>query len=349
MTLAHSLLVVVFAGCGAAAPDVNAGPGTGGSALDGGRPGGLTDAGAAMDAGVDDPPLSAGEQACLREGWRRQSVQLANTRRALLWRGPPVWSKGAIVLMHGGGGRAEHFCAGGLLVQPQVAFAAAAVAQGFAVFALDSTDGVVTDAQGRPCGKRFDFSVLPRPNVDLPFFDWATRTLVPSVRPPGSRPELFVAGLSTGGAMTIRAASTFDDRVTAFAPLSAVDPYGTDAVCDPALSPRESAIGILVDRETGLEIVLDGVCTAPAGFSNESPWATTGPARRPPFKQFHDLADGIVDQSCMRKAQAQLVANGYSDRGPALLDTPGGKNALNHLWRQAYNAPLLGFFASFTP
>ena len=70
---------------------------------------------------------------------------------------------------------------------------------------------------------------------------------------------------------------------------------------------------------------------------------------KPTAKQFHDEKDGIVDSSCMRKLTTQLQANGYPTAPPLVLQPPGAKNVLLHLWRTSYNAPLLDFFGSFTP
>lgn len=311
---------------------------------------GLEDAGV-PDAGVPELLLTptAAEATCLADGWTLVARVIAGQTRKVLWKGPAgPWTRGAILVLHGGGGQADHFCTGGALVQPQIAFAREAVVRGFAVFVLDATTNVVTDSVGRPCGKRFDFSVLQRTNVDLPYVEWIAKELIPSRRPTGSRVERFITGLSTGGYMTTRAATHFDDTFTAFAPLSAGDPYGTDTLCDPALSPRDSAVGILVDRETRKQIIEDEACAAMT-FPNESPWSTTRPPVKPTVKQFHDEKDGIVDVSCMRKLQTQLQLNGYPSAPAFLLQPAGPKNALLHLWRTSYNAPLLDFFASFTP
>lgn len=315
--------------------------------------GGTPDAGSA-DAGTSDggtdAGLSASEVACLDAGWTRELIDVGGRQRKVLWRGPDAsWAQGAILVLHGGGGKADDFCTGGPLVQPQLAFSALARARGFAVFALDSTDGVVTDAQGRPCGKRFDFSVLSRANLDLPFIAYVGQQLVPARRPAGSSDKRFITGLSTGGYMTIRAATTFDDWVTAFAPVSAGDPYGTDTICDPSLSPRDSAVGILVDRETRLEITNDGACTSDAGYPNEAAWSTTSPPLKPAFRQFHHASDGIVDLSCMQKATATLAANGYRGAAPALVPAVSMESPLLHLWLNVYNQPLVDYFDAFTP
>lgn len=229
-------------------------------------------------------------------------------------------------------------------MQPQLAFARLALERGFAVFALDSTADAVTDAEGRACGKRFDFSVLERANVDLPYIERVIREVVPARRPPGSSPALFVTGLSTGGYMTTRAAAELGAEITAFAPISAGDPFGTDAICDAGLSRRKSALGILVDRETLEEIVEDGACAADASV-REARWPAAK-GQRPPFRQLHSKADGIVDLSCMLKAKAMLERNGFHNgEAPFVLPARGGKNPFQHLWLDDYNAPLLEFFA----
>lgn len=292
------------------------------------------------------PSLSPSEQACIDQGWRRTLLRVGATERKLMWKGPAAqWTSGAIVIFHGGGGKADDFCTGGALVQPQVAFSNLALQNGFAVFALDATDNSVTDALNRPCGRRFDFAVTPRPNLDLPYVQQVLASVLPGHRPPGSNPKVFFTGLSTGGYMSIRAASHFDGLVSAFAPVSAGDPYGTDPICDPALSPRQSAIGILVDRETRQEIVRDDACVA-AGYPNESPWESQNPVVKPAFKQFQHRKDGIVDYSCAQKANLTTRAAGYADAGAYVLDTAGTKDVLLHLWLHSYNQPLIDFFRS---
>jgi len=102
-------------------------------------------------ARADDAERDAREQKCIDKGWTRIVDQ---SGRRLLWKGPgDRWAHGAIIVMHGGGGSADHWCHEGFeIVATQVAFANAAIAQGFAVFTLDSTDRV-TDREG--CAARF--------------------------------------------------------------------------------------------------------------------------------------------------------------------------------------------------
>lgn len=269
-----------------------------------------------------------------------------NVDRKVMWKGPlNNWSSGAIVVLHGGGGKADDFCTGASLVEPQVAFSNLALQNGFAVFALDATTNLVRDELNRPCGRRFDFAVTQHQNVDLPYVQHVLTSLIPGNRPAGSNQKIFITGLSTGGYMTIRAATHFDGLVSAFAPVSAGDPYGTDPICDPALSPRQSAVGILVDRETRQEIVRDNACVA-AAYPNESPWESQNPSVKPAFRQFHHQKDGIVDYSCAQKTNLTIRAAGYPDSGAYVVDAAGAKNALYHLWLHSYNQPLIDFFKS---
>jgi poly(3-hydroxybutyrate) depolymerase len=306
-------------------------------------------AGARERSGSTAPPAAEAEadsrleRACLRAGWQKVTVRVAGLERRVLWKAPRDRWRGAVLVLHGGGGDAAHFCAGGRLVRPQIEFAELAVERGFAVFALDATTDEVTDAEGRPCGKRFDFSVLQRPNLDLPFIERVVTEVVPARRPAGSGSAVFLTGLSTGGYMTIRAATTFADRITAFAPVSAGDPYGTDPVCDTRLSSRESAKGVLRDRETGKEITAANACAA-RSYPRENPWPPVRGVAKPAFKQFQHADDGIVDISCMRKATRLLEANGYPNAGALVIGGSGRKSAFKHLWLKEYNEPLVEFF-----
>jgi pimeloyl-ACP methyl ester carboxylesterase len=286
---------------------------------------------------------AAALQTCQRNGWSLEILQAGGLQRSVLWQAPRrSWQHGAIIVLHGGGGSHYHFCAGGRLVQPQIEFARQAVAQGFAVFLLDATTDVVTDENGRQCGKRFDFSVLHRANVDLPYIGKVIKEFIPSQRPHHSSRKVFMTGLSTGGYMTIRAATHFAKYITAFAPVSAGDPYGTATNCDARLSRRQSAKGILLDLETGKQIIEPGACRAKS-YANEKRWESSARRNKPAFKQFHNQGDAIVDISCMQKAGIQLRRHGYRDAGAYILRADERK-ALNHVWLKRYNQPILDFF-----
>ncbi len=284
--------------------------------------------------------LTIGQAECVRQGWQRIGFESSGLRRWVLWKGPEgLWRRGAIIILHGGGGGAEHFCSGGRLVRPQIEFAKEALVRGYAVFALEATNDKVKDDKGRPCGKRFDFSLLDRPNIDLPYIGHVITNIVPSRRPGNSAPGIFMAGLSTGGYMTIRAASYFDDKITAFAPVSAGDPFNTAQNCDSRLSPRKSAKGILYDVQSGKQINERHACSR-SGYV-EKPAPRT---KALSYKLFHHESDGIVDLSCMRKAEATLENMGYRNAGSHLIESNRRRNALWHLWLRRYNKPILNFF-----
>jgi pimeloyl-ACP methyl ester carboxylesterase len=248
------------------------------------------------------------------------------------------------VVLHGGGGQHFQWCvANAPVVAPQVRFSELAVADGFAVWLLNSSDRA-TDNDGRRCGKVWDDEVRHRPNLDLPFLGETIGGLIPKMRPDGSRKEIFLTGLSSGGYMTVRAATHFDNRVTAFAPVSSGDPYGWHRVCEPGLTPRKTVHGAGFDNETGKQIPERDACRAQA-YPNEKPWDGTNPARKPTYRVFHHRNDGIHDRSCGEKVDRLLRAHGYLGLPAFWLD--GGRRSLaNHLWQDGYNRPILEFFSS---
>jgi poly(3-hydroxybutyrate) depolymerase len=285
------------------------------------------------------------ETQCYAAGWQRLVLPVAGLPRLVLWKAPPgAWSGGAIVVMHGGGGQHTNFCVANVaLIAPQVRFTAAALAQGYAVFLLDSSDRV-TDREGRLCGKVWDDELRARPNLDLPFVEELLRVAIPARRPAGSRADLYLTGLSSGGYMTTRAATHLGDLVTAFAPVSSGDPYGWFRDCSPRPGDRANVFGAAFDNETRRQITEPGACDA-AATPNEQPWDGVAAARRPPFRLFHHAQDGIHDRSCAEKLRRQLVQHGYPETPPFTLDG-GTRSADAHYWQDAYNAELLAFFAS---
>lgn len=293
------------------------------------------------------------EEKCTRLGWEKITIPVGGHDRQLLWNGPRrPWKHGTIIVMHGGGGNYTQWChapSAFSLVKPQVEFSHLAILEGFGVFLLDSTDDVVTDTQGLPCGKRFDATVVEtrKSNVDLPFIGSVITTVIPSKRPLGSASEIFLTGESTGGFMATRAGTHFDGMVTAFAPAASADPYGTYFDCNPKLSPRTSAKGVGYDRETGKHITEPDACIA-SEYLHEQPWETQHPRTKPPFKTFHHEDDGIADLSCREKVGKVLAAHGYPDDGAYVIKGRGYRNAGAHLWQRAYNIPLLQFFKKQT-
>lgn len=292
------------------------------------------------------PSNTTQETNCVAQGFTRSVFMVDGRQRQVLWKGPTgPWTYGAILVLHGGGGKASDFCNPGVAqIQDQVQFTTLATQQGFAVFILDSTNNVVVDKNGYSCGKRFDFSVLNRANVDLGYINYVATQLAPSLRPPSSQSAIFITGLSTGGYMTVRAATHFDNVFKAFAPVSAGDPYGTDPDCDPNL-PAHGANGILMDRETLSEIGQDNSCVS-GSYPNESAWETTSPSVKPQFIQINHVYDGVVDISCGNKLNTILGQKGYT--GTLVSATGGGppKNDTLHYWFAVYNQVILNFFKS---
>lgn len=291
------------------------------------------------------PPVTPQEAQCQALGWQRLLVDAAGLQRVVLWKAPASgWSKGAVVVMHGGGGQHANFCvANASIIAAQVRFTDAALAQGFAVFLPDSSDRV-TDTQGRLCGKVWDDEVRQRPNLDLPFIETLLDVTLPVLRPAGSRREVFLTGLSSGGYMSVRAATRFADRVTAFAPVSSGDPYGWFRDCTPRAGDRVNVFGAAFDNETRRQIIEPGACLS-ASQTQEQPWDGSTLAARPPWRAFHHVQDGIHDVSCVDKLRGQLQARGYPET-PALRLDGGTRSADWHYWLDSYNQPLLDFFSA---
>lgn len=283
------------------------------------------------------------ERQCQAKGWQRVVTQVAGLSRQVLWKAPTgPWTKGAILVMHGGGGQHFQWCvANARIVRPQVNFSEMAVADGFAVLLLNSSDQV-TDHQGRACGKVWDDEVRERANLDLPFLGQVMRELLPSLRPAGSRPQVFLAGHSSGGYMAVRAATHFDDLVTAFAPVASGDPYGWHRLCEAGMNARTNVHGAGFDNETRRQITEPEACRAER-HPNEKPWDSTRPATLPAFRLFRHEQDGINDRSCTEKVGRQLRERGY--RGEPDFVLMGGRRSLAaHYWQDGYNRPLLDFF-----
>lgn len=286
------------------------------------------------------------ENQCARQGWQSVVLDVGGLERRILWKSPDgPWTKGAVLVLHGGGGHHFQFCvANALVVKPQVQFTELALKNGFAVFLLESSDRV-TDNEGRLCGKVWDDEVRSRPNLDLPFIETVIRTIIPNAKPSGSRNEIFVTGLSSGGYMTVRASTRFGNLITAFAPISSGDPYGWHRVCEKDTTRHSTVHGAGFDNATGKQIIEPTACRS-ANYPNEKPWDGTDLSRKPVFRIFHHKYDGINDLSCSEKVATLLRQHGYPEV-PAYQVVSNERRSLeNHLWLDDYNRPLLEFFAS---
>jgi poly(3-hydroxybutyrate) depolymerase len=302
--------------------------------------------GGGSSAAPAEPVATVQEEQCRAQGWQRLLVPAEGLQRLVLWKAPAgAWARGAIVVMHGGGGAHTNFCVANVArIAPQVRFTEAALAQGFAVFLLDSTDRV-TDTEGRLCGKVWDDEVRNRPNLDLPFIEQVVLGEIPVRRPAGSATAVFLTGLSSGGFMTVRAATRLGPHITAFAPVASGDPYGWTRDCTRRAGDRPNVAGIALDSETLRPISEPGACSA-AAYPNEKPWDGAVLALKPPFRALHHEQDGILDRSCVDKQRLQLRTRGYPESAPLTLQG-GSRSAEVHDWQDDYNAPLLAWFASF--
>ena len=285
------------------------------------------------------------EKECTAAGWQKIEVKVEGVARQILWKAPQgVWTNGVIIALHGGGGSYTNWCAGPRATEPMIAFSALAIKNGFAVFALDSADGVYTDASGNSCGKRFRCTAEDNtPNADLDFIEIVLSKIIPERRSKKSARDIFITGVSNGGFTTILAATHFDDKITAFAPVSAGDPYGTSIDCRKDLTIREAAPGLFYDNETRKNIGEDDSCLADA-YPREQSWQSSDPASKPAFKQFHNEKDIGVDISCMQKAGKLLREHGYKDDGAFIKKDAGQKRIWKHFWLNAYNQPIIQFF-----
>lgn len=295
--------------------------------------------------GNDAPAPTLQELQCQGTGWQRAVVSAAGLQRLVLWKAPAGWQGPAMLVMHGGGGTHTNFCVANVAqIEPQLRFTEAALARGIAVLLLDSHDQV-TDSAGRVCSKVWDDEVRARANLDLPFLGEVMSGLLPRLRPSGARTETFVVGHSSGGFMATRAASHWPQQVTAFASVSAGDPYGWTRDCTRLPGDRANVAGRGLDNETGRTISEPGACTA-TGYPNEKPWDNaTASTRKPPFKLLHHEHDGIHDLSCVLKLRQQLQAHGYPE-APAFVLGDGSRSIDAHSWLDAYNTPLLDFFSA---
>lgn len=288
------------------------------------------------------------EGECIQKGWQQFSVQVNNTTRKILWKSPgALWKNGAIIALHGGGGTYSNFCANIRIGRPMVEFSALAIAEGFAIFSLESDEGLLIDKHGKSCGKRWlSMAQDNKKNPDLAFIKKVITDVIPRLRPARSSKSIFMTGISNGGFMTVLAASHFSDKLTAFAPVSAGDPYGIYVDCGKGSAFR-STPGLLLDRDTHKPINEKDACKSEK-YINEKKWIAVKSPDKPPFKLFYHLGDSVDDTSCKIKLQHQLISNGFKDDGSYILgDKSSTRWPLNHFWKSEYNKPLIDFFKKY--
>lgn len=283
------------------------------------------------------------EKECLQKGWQKVTINVDGLPRRILWKGPEqAWTNGAIIALHGGGGTYSNYCANIELGKPMIDFSELAISQGFAVISLESEDGFLRDTKGYSCGKRWLSMEVDKPNPDLLFIEKVITEVIPGLRPANSAKDIFITGISNGGFMTVLAATHFGDKISAFAPVSAGDPYGTYVDC--AEVPLRDTPGKFIDIETNKPVNEKNACKADS-YPHEKQWTIVG--SQTPFKLFYHEGDAVVDTSCKEKVQRLLVEHGYKDEGSFVTKNVGIKRIINHFWREEYNQPLIEFFTGY--
>lgn len=284
------------------------------------------------------------EKECLQKGWQKTTINVDGLPRKILWKGPKqAWKNGAIIALHGGGGTYSNFCTNIELGKPMIDFSELAISQGFAVISLDSEDGLLRDTEGYSCGKRWlSMAEDNKSNPDLLFIEKVITEVIPSLRPANSPKDIFITGISNGGFMTVLAATHFGDKISAFAPVSAGDPYGIYVDCIQV--PLRDTPGKLIDSETNKPINEKNACKADS-YTHEKQWRVMG--FQTSFKLFYHEGDGVDDTSCKEKIQHLLVEHGYKDDGSFVIKNVGIKRIINHFWREEYNQPLIEFFIRY--
>lgn len=299
----------------------------------------------ALSVSAPASAVASASRSCTDDGWQELNIMVSGVQRRLLFKAPPgVWENGAILVLHGGGGKADDFCsAANRLLIPQSKFTEMAIAQKFAVFALDST-AIVSDNEGKVCGKVWDDEVRARDNLDLPYLKSVIQELVAARRPADSNPSVFLVGHSSGGYMSARAASHIGNLMTAFAALSSGDPYGWNRRCDPKYGDKRQQVkGAGFDNETGKQIIELNSCVAKT-FANEKPWDTFA-GGKPVFRVFHNKFDGINDSSCGDKIDQQLRSHGFTGEPIYFAKAHDNRRRLLfHFWANEYNPEILAFF-----
>lgn len=280
----------------------------------------------------------------LELGWGEDHIKIGGIKRYYLWKEPAVWERGAIIVLHGGGGSYVNFTASSSGTNANIDFTSLAIDEGFAVFCLDSTWNEVTDSNGDVCGKRWDCMAMDRPNIDLPFIEAVIAERIPGLRPDGANEHVFITGHSNGGYMATLAASHYPHLLTGLAPVACGDPYGT--FMDMSVNPeheRELAPGVFKDRGSG-KIISEINAAGTNPYANEAVWPANDVSL--PFKQFYHKKDAIVDLSCILRATHYLEEFTFVNHGAYALDSGLSRSLFYHYWLAQYNQPILDFFIS---
>ncbi|MGH1352226.1 MAG: hypothetical protein ACRBBN_15665 [Methyloligellaceae bacterium] len=278
------------------------------------------------------------EQKCIKKGWTKMRVTVSGHERKILFKMPRQNVKGAVIVLHGGSGSYSNFCSGIWIGKPMVQFSELALQEAFAVFSLDSGWNSFTDENGNLCGKRWNsFGQNNKANRDLDFIKAVATKHIPLKLPVSARRNIFMSGISNGGYMTILSSVYLSKWITAFAPVSAGNPFSTRIDCKRRFADRPMAPGRFF-HTSGNMINSNDACKD--NHIKLLPKRNSGIA----FKQFHHKGDSLVDLSCMNEAQHFLVKNGFKDRGAYIASDNGGKRLWKHFWLGRYNEGIISFF-----
>ncbi len=282
------------------------------------------------------------EQECIKNGWKKMYVNVAGDKRKVLFKLPESKIKGAIILLHGGGGSYSNYCANLWYGKPMVKFSSLALKEGFAIFSPDSGWNSFSDKNGNLCGKRWaSLDQGDHSQKDLDFIKTIITKIIPSKLPASASRNAFMSGISNGGYMTILSLTRLSKHIKAIAPVSAGNPYSTRMDCKRRERDRLIAPGRYF-HNSGHMISENNACSS--NHIKLLPKATKSKTQDVPFKQFHHKDDSLVDLSCMKEAQRFLIKNGFKDDAPHIASHFGGKRLWKHFWLKQYNAPIISFF-----
>jgi dienelactone hydrolase len=288
---------------------------------------------------------------CESLGWTKLVVDTSvgkNTiKRKVLHKGPSTPWVGTILVFHGGGGNYTNWCTTNSKQSPWGGFTETALARGYGVILMDSTD-ITTDSKSNLCGKIWDDNILNRHNHDLPYIEKAIKEVAPSLRPSGSSNRIYLTGFSSGGFMTTRAATHFNHLVTKFAPAGSASPYGWHRDCS-QLSTRPTVAGEGKDNDSNQAITTVGGCGSYVfdinkDYPGELTWDDGGASTKPKFLKLEHYYDGINDYSCHNRVLNRLLNNNYV--GTQFVMEPAGetRRIKFHDWFPEFTTAILDFF-----
>jgi len=301
---------------------------------------------------VDD--YSQTRIACEARGWTKSTIAVTIGQRRylrkVLYSAPAsaTW-RGAVIVMHGGGGNYAQWCSAGFTSRGMMTDAM--LDNDFAVFLLDSTD-ITTDESGALCGKVWDDNVLARDNHDVPYITSVITEVIADLRPAGSPSNIFLTGFSSGGFMATRAATELNHLVTGFIPMGTASPYGWHRDCS-FLTIRDLVAGVGQDNDSNLNISEINACGPTelnplASYPSEVAWLDGGATVKPHYLKIQHFDDAIVDFSCHTRHVHQLEQNGYAGSLFELRPTGGTRSLIHHNVIAEFITPMIDYLLAST-